>query len=90
MLEDILNGGIVKLGELYDGMGDLSAFAIPVRDEVLRLIHVPLIKIIMELDPVLPELGSDLLGLKACPTPYQPQKKYSYPAHIANKRIKTS
>src|SRR6187402_715023 len=63
MLKDILDVGIVEFCQLDDSMGYFTAFAIPVGDEIFGFVHIPLVKIIMVLDPVFSEFGIDGLSL---------------------------
>ena len=64
VLEDVLDGRIIEFCHLDDSMGDLTALAIPVGDEILRLVHIPLAEVIVVLNPVFTEFSDNVLTSK--------------------------
>ena len=61
VFEDILDGRIIQFRHLHDSMSDFPSFAVPVGDKVFSLIHIPLIKVIMVLNPVFTEFSDHIL-----------------------------
>ena len=51
--QHLLDVGEVVLGDLYHGLTDPLVVPVPVRDEVVRLVLLPLVEITVKLDPVL-------------------------------------
>ena len=64
VLEHLLDGRIIEFCQLDDSMRDLAALTIPVRDEILRLVHVPDIEVIVKLDAVFTEFSGYALTVR--------------------------
>src|SRR4030095_4349139 len=64
VLQDALDGWIIQFCHLDDSMSYFPPFAIPISDEIFGLVHIPMGKIIMELNPVFTKFSIDILAFK--------------------------